>query len=239
MEAVSGITPAGYVEIWQNSELLSDAGLRAGVASGTDVRTDGSGGLVEQQAEVLLSAGVGPEQLRLVCSVLQCCGLPYHPGSRLGVGPVDWENLRGPARRERVAVEARGSSIRARLLLSAMESLQARCSGEGPQGASSLRPTAKPRAQGRPETVERVSASFDDRNRPVQGEYFRPVRASHIAEARCRVTPYGRRIGLDASPLPHDYTEPICGTCNQNIASEVLGGLECWECYYLSNPYRA
>ena len=81
MESVSGITPAAHVEIWRHAELLGDSGLRMGLASGTDVRADGSGGLVEQQAEVLLAAGIGSDQLRLLCSVVQCCGLPYHPAS--------------------------------------------------------------------------------------------------------------------------------------------------------------
>ena len=36
---------------------------------------------------------------------------------------------------------------------------------------------------------------------------------------------------LDVSDLPEEYFEPICATCHRNIASDVLGGIECWECY--------
>ena len=240
---MEGITPDGHAAIWRDSMLLSDSGLRTGLSRGIDVRPDGSGGLVEQQAEVLLAAGVGSDQLRLVCSVLQCCGLPYHPASRLGVGPVVWEHLDGPAECERVAIEARGSSIRARLLLAAVESLESRSTSDGAVPLS----TASS-AGGGPESVERAPATADsspagasaggseDSNRLVQGVgSFRPIRASHIGAAAEALTrrfgPYGSRPGLELGDLPDDYFEPICETCHRNIASDMLGGMECWECY--------
>jgi hypothetical protein len=240
-----GITAAGHEEIWRNSELLSDAGLRTALASGTDVRGDGTGGLVEQQARVLLAAGIGSEQLRLVCSVLQCGGLPYHAGSRLGVAPVVWEQLDGPRECERVAVEACGSSIRARLLFSAIQHFEA----ESSQRSAGPAASGEPAASGPPPaTLLPEGGAAQDRPLQVAGPpvgavatpaasapvAFRPIRASHIGAAASRVNPYRLPeggVGYDVSALSEDYFEPICETCHRNIASDILGGMECWECY--------
>jgi hypothetical protein len=222
--------PPSQEEIWRQAELLGDSGLRTALVCGTDVRADGTGGLVERQAKVLLAGGIGSEQMRLFCSVVQCCGLPYHPASRLGVRPVLWEGLYGPAECEDVAVEARAASIRARLLLSAVESLE-RHGPEGRQAAgrsassdTADMPPAPPEPQG-----------VDDSQQLGQGTTtYRAIRASHIGAAAERVSPYLNRAGLrmlDVSDLPEEYFEPICATCHRNIASDVLGGIECWECY--------